>query len=222
MNRQAKTLMAIAALLLIGVYFVPIWRISLDAPQYPEGLGLEIWVNTIDGLNPHDLNKINNLNHYIGMKTIVPDSILELKYMPFIFGFMIAFGLFAALSGKRFWVGAWIVTFIVLGIAGMVDFYMWGYDYGHNLDAENAIIKIPGMSYQPPLIGSKQLLNFTAQSLPYIGGYLVFISIILAALAYWSDKKSEKLNLKVKTNDQPLQNPSERDASTVTRAALGM
>jgi copper chaperone NosL len=39
------------------------------------------------------------------------------------------------------------------------------------------------MSYQPPLIGSKQLLNFTATSLPATGGLLAIASVILAVAA---------------------------------------
>src|SRR5690606_41060303 len=62
-------------------------------------------------------------------------------------------------------------------IAGMVDFYLWEYDYGHNLDHERAIIKVPGMVYQPPLIGSKKMLNITAVSLPAAGGVLAFVSL---------------------------------------------
>lgn len=192
MNAKSKTLMVVASLLLIGMYFTPLWNISLDAPQYPEGLGLEIWINDIRGENPNDLDKINNLNHYIGMKKIVPDAILELKYMPFIIGFMIAFGLVAAFSNKRGFIVAWVVVFVVLGIAGLYDYYLWGYDYGHNLDTENAIIKIPGMSYQPPLFGSKKLLNFTAVSLPGIGGYIAGISILLGMVAAFLDYKSSR------------------------------
>ena len=62
-------LIVVAALLLSFTYFFPLWEITLDAPQYPEGLGLEIWINQMQGQHPGDLNKINNLNHYIGMKT---------------------------------------------------------------------------------------------------------------------------------------------------------
>ena len=60
---------------------------------------------------------------------------------------------------------------------GLVDFWHWEYDYGHRLDFEHAIIKIPGMSYQPPLIGVKQLLNFTAVSWPDVGGWLAFSAL---------------------------------------------
>lgn len=174
--------MIIGSLLLIGVYFVPIWSISLDAPQYPEGIGLKIHVNTIVGEEENDLQNINNLNHYIGMKRIEPDSIAELRYMPFIIGIMCALGIITGLIGKRNLVLAWAILFIIIGAVGLTDFYMWEYDYGHNLDP-HAAIKIDGMSYQPPLLGSKQLLNFTAHSFPDAGGYIVGVSILGALIA---------------------------------------
>ena len=72
------------------------------------------------------------------------------------------------------------VLLMIAAIAGMADFYKWEYEYGHNLDYEHASIKIPGMAYQPPLIGSKKLLNFTATSLPATGGVLAIASVALA------------------------------------------
>ncbi|MCB0294819.1 MAG: hypothetical protein KDH84_19660, partial [Calditrichaeota bacterium] len=61
MGRKTRILLLIASLMLIVSYFVPVWKVLLDAPQYPEGLGLQIWLHTITGDNPNDLNKINNL-----------------------------------------------------------------------------------------------------------------------------------------------------------------
>jgi copper chaperone NosL len=72
---------------------------------------------------------------------------------------------------------------LLSAVVGLVDFWRWEYDYGHNLDLEHAPIQVPGMSYQPPLIGSKQLLNFTATSLPATGGLLAIVSVILAVAA---------------------------------------
>ena len=76
-------------------FLFPLWYIDLEAPQYPEGIGLEIWINQIVGQNPHDLANINGLNHYIGMKEIEPESIPELKIMPYLMIFMMLFGLIA-------------------------------------------------------------------------------------------------------------------------------
>ena len=188
MNTKQKIAMAVAALILLLIYFVPIWSVSMEAPQYPEGIGMNITVNNIEGQDKNDLQNINGLNHYIGMKAINPDSIPELKVMPYIFGFLIISGLAIAIMGKPNWILYWLGLFGLLAIAGLVDFYIWGYDFGHNLDP-NAPIKVPGMTYQPPLIGSKQLLNINATSLPHIGFY---ISLISMGIAGWVWKSSDK------------------------------
>lgn len=168
----SRLIVLAAALAMILMYFLPLWKIDLEAPQYPEGIGLLIRIDTIEGVRPHDLKNINGLNHYIGMKEIVPDAIPELTYMPFILGVLIVWGALAAATGRRWLLYSWFGALVLSAVAGLVDFYLWGYDYGHNLDVEKAIIKIPGMSYQPPLIGTKNLLNFTATSLPAIGGWV--------------------------------------------------
>ncbi len=186
MKKQHRIGMAVAALLLAALYVLPIWSIELEAPQYPEGIGLDIYINTIQGKQPQDLQNINGLNHYIGMKPIQPDSIPELKFMPPIIGFLMVTGLIIALWGSRRWVLIWLLLFIALAIVGLVDFYLWEYDYGHNLNP-NAAIKVPGMTYQPPLIGSKKLLNFNAISLPHTGFFFALASMGLASLVWWRE-----------------------------------
>ena len=193
MKKFSRILILILTLSLIVVYFVPIWNISLQAPQYPEGLGMQIWLSKITG----DLNTINGLNHYIGMKTIQPDSIEELKLMPYIIGFLIVSGIIVFIFNKRSLLLSWFLFVLILGTAGMYDFWTWEYDYGHNLDP-TAAIKVPGMNYQPPLIGSKQLLNFNATSMPDIGGYIVFAAGIIAALVLIYEYKFNKTqNVKI-------------------------
>lgn len=142
-----------------------------------------IRINDITGLKPNDLNNINNLNHYIGMKRIEPDSIPELRIMPFVVAGLMAFGLAVAVIGRRWAARAWVGAFALVALVGLADFYKWEYDYGHDLDMENAIIKVPGMNYQPPLIGTKQLLNFKATSIPAGGGYALMVSLGLGVLA---------------------------------------
>ena len=170
LSKRSRVLVALAALALGLIYVQPLWKIALEAPQYPEGIGMQIWVNDIRGEKPHDLKNINGLNHYIGMKEIHADSIPELRIMPWITAMLIVSGLLVALLGNRKLLYVWAIGFVLVALAGLVDFYLWNYDYGHNLDP-TAAIKIPGMSYQPPLIGSKPLLNFVATSWPGVGGW---------------------------------------------------
>jgi copper chaperone NosL len=170
----SRVLIAVSALMMISAYFVPLWQILMWAPQYPEGLEMNIWINTISG----DVKIISALNHYIGMKHIEVEMFPEFQYMIYIVGFLIVYGLLVALINKRFLLWSFVLLLLTTGVAALVDFYLWGYDYGHNLDPTAAIV-VPGMSYQPPLIGTKQLLNFTAFSGPDIGGWIFLGSALL-------------------------------------------
>ncbi len=189
LSTRSRWLLVVAAFLMGTLYLVPIWKIGLTAPQYPEGLGMHIRISTITGFTPNDLNNINNLNHYIGMRRIVPESIPELRILPWIVAALIVVGVAAAASGRRWLAVTWVVLFAALAVGGLADFYRWSYDYGHNLDLENAILKIPGMSYQPPIFGTRKLLNFTATSLPALGGIAAGISLLLGVIALRIDRR---------------------------------
>ncbi len=193
MSNSSKIALAVAALALGLMYVFPLWSITLEAPQYPEGIGMYIQINNVTGHKANDLDNINGLNHYIGMKTIEPDTIAELKIMPWIIGFLMALGLAAAALGKRWMLYAWAGIFLVTAIAGLIDFYLWEYDYGHNLDP-TAAIKVPGMNYQPPLIGSKKLLNFVAHSWPALGGWAAFASLATGLTLSFLEWKRARMN----------------------------
>jgi len=179
LRHSSRILVALASLALGLLFLTPLWHVGLKAPQYPEGLGMYIWVNQITGEKPQDINSINGLNHYIGMKGIVPESFPELRYMPLAVGVLIGLGLLVAVWGHRRALYAWTAVFLAGALAGLADFWRWGYQYGHELDPR-AAIKIPGMSYQPPLLGGKQLLNFHATSWPGVGGWVAVLVLAVA------------------------------------------
>ena len=167
----SKGLLVLAGLLFIGSLFVPMWRIELNAPQYPEGLMLQLHANKIGG----DVDIINGLNHYIGMATLHTENFFEFKILPYIFGAFALISLILVFINNRKAVFGFLVVFVLFVILAGIDFYRWNYEYGHNLDP-NAAIKVPGMAYQPPLIGYKQLLNFGAYSIPDIGGWMLVVA----------------------------------------------
>ncbi|MEO5826752.1 MAG: hypothetical protein ABIR59_12755 [Gemmatimonadales bacterium] len=185
MAPRARLLTVLAVLVGLGALVLPLWEVRLGAPQYPEGLGLQIHAHTVTGIKPNDLQNINGLNHYIGMKPILPDAIPELRYMPWLIGALIVSGALLAARGMRRGLWVWLAAFALLGAVGLWDFWRWEHDYGHNLDMDTAIIVIPGMTYQPPLIGSKQLLNFTATAWPGTGAMALGVAFfgVLATLA---------------------------------------
>ena len=195
MKNVPRLLMVLAVLCLSSLFFLPMWKITLIAPQYPNGVTMNIHINKISRDTPGTLQNINILNHYIGMKKIVPESIPELKYMPFIIMGLMALGLLAAgVNHRNFYLG-WVILFGVLGVLGIYDFYLWEYDYGHTLDPK-APMKFPGASFQPPVFGTKHIINFVAKSFPHTGGYLAMVSAILAMAAWWIKNKIDKTNEK--------------------------
>jgi copper chaperone NosL len=188
----SRILILLAALSMIAAYYVPLWQILMWAPQYPEGLEMKIWIDNLTG----DVRIISALNHYIGMRHIEVSMFPEFGYMIYIVGAMIGFGILTAIVNRRFMLVMFAALIVAAGIAALVDFYLWGYDYGHNLDPKAPIV-VPGMSYQPPLIGTKQLLNFTAFSGPDIGGWIFLVAgiIVIGTLAFEIIKSKMKKNV---------------------------
>lgn len=186
--------MAIGLLCLGAVFLFPLWQITLDAAQFPGGLKLHIWINKISGSDKHIVQNINILNHYIGMQAIHPDSIPELRYFPIVTYVLLGLGLVALLMNKAWGYLTWFIIIAVLGTLGIYDFYLWLYDYGHNLDPM-APIKIEGMAFMPPLIGEKDLLNFYVTSYPHGGGVALGFSVLLGFLAFLKRRHGSKATL---------------------------
>jgi len=184
--------MLIGVLLLGGLFVLPLWNITLEAPQYPEPIGMNIHINKIADMNPNDVQNINIMNHYVGMKDI-PETLPEFEIFPTVVIVMMALGLVVAFFLGHKWYLVWFILMCLLGAAGMYDFYLWEYDYGHTLK-ETAAIKFENsdgspMAYQPPLFGTKTILNFVAHSYPRGGAYMLFAGMLLSSLAFFKGKK---------------------------------
>src|SRR5665647_526978 len=197
-----RLLTGLCSVMLFVVLFFPIWRIELSAPQYPEGLALLIFSNKLGG----NVDIINGLNHYIGMKTLHTADFFEFTILPYIIGSFAVALLITAAVGKRWLLNVVFALFVCFGIIAMIDFWRWDYNYGHNLNPHAAIV-VPGMAYQPPLIGYKQLLNFGAYSIPDIGGWLFigvgFILLVLVILG-WKDHRKWIKKFKPVTRTLPV------------------
>ncbi len=189
LSTVTKLFLLLAAVGLVAVLYTPIWRIDLDAPQYPEGLNLKIHANGLRG----NVDIINGLNHYIGMKTLHNEDFVEFKILPYaIIFFSVLFALTAIVNRRRF-LNLSFILFVLFGIIAMYDFWRWEYNYGHNLDP-NAAIVVPGMSYDPPLIGFKQLLNFGAYSIPDTGGWIFIgagVLLLASVIIEWKRNKTK-------------------------------
>lgn len=191
LSKTARIIIFLGSLAMCIMFFVPAWSIYLIAPQYPEGLSMQIWLYKITG----QVEIINGLNHYIGMKHIEASMFPEFDYLIYVLGFFVLFGLTIAFTGSRKLLFIYLILSVLGGVAAMLDFYRWGYDYGHNLDP-TAAIQVPGLSYQPPLIGHKKLLNFDSYSYPDLGGWVIVgVTAIFSIVWFieWRKYKKQKI-----------------------------
>src|SRR6185295_2666543 len=115
----SRIIVAVASLSLIATYFIPVWFIFLLAPQYPEGLTMNIWLYKLTG----QVEIINGLNHYIGMKHISVEMFPEFKFLVYIVGFFILFGLVVAFTGSRKLLLSYLILTVAGGVAAVYDFY---------------------------------------------------------------------------------------------------
>jgi copper chaperone NosL len=181
-NRTGRILLLAATLVLLLGGTLPLWRISLVAPQYAEGLTLDMYAyQIVAGNNGQDLAEINTLNHYIGMKPIAQADFLEMKVLPF------AIGVFALLALRSVVIGRIVslvdlsVLFLYFGAFSLGSFAYRLYTYGHQLDP-HAPMKIA--PFMPVVMGSQQIANFVQTSLPLAGTICMtaFLVLLIAAL----------------------------------------
>jgi copper chaperone NosL len=172
---RERVLIGLVAVLLLPVFFLPvlpIWQMRMHAPQYPEGLVLTIYTNTIRG----DVDKINTLNHYVGMHKITAADFREFSYMPLALTLFGVAALLGALVNRRWVAIAGWLAFTGFAAIMFTDYARWLYHYGHDLDPR-AAIKLP--TFTPPIIGFKQMANFKVWSLPAVGSLLLGIVWLL-------------------------------------------
>jgi copper chaperone NosL len=152
-------------------YAFPIWQIRLKAPQYPDGLKMDIYSYKIEGGNGgQDINEINELNHYIGMRKLDRSQFADLDWIPFAFGILILLTLRQAVLGDLRGLIDLVVLTTYVSLFAFARYVYRLYVFGHDLDP-HAAVKIP--PFMPVVIGEKQLANFTTFGLPQVGTFLL-------------------------------------------------
>lgn len=162
----------------------PLWEVSMTAPQYPAGLTMYIYPHRLDGgNNGHDIQEINTLNHYIGMRKIDRAEMNDLDWIPFAFGLLVILALrVAAVGNIRSLIDLLVITTYV-GLFSLARFYYKLYTFGHELDPRAPVEIEP---FTPVLFGKKQVANFLTQSYPDTGTYLVAVFATgVAILTAW-------------------------------------
>jgi hypothetical protein len=175
-----RALLTLAAMMIVIAHFLPLWNLTMFAPQYPEGLRLDIFNRAlVGGHGGQDLKEINALNHYIGMHDLAAEDFTEFKWMPFVLGGLALLFLRAAVLGTIKELLDATVVFCYFGAFSLWSFGYKLYVYGHDL-SPTAAVKVPG--FMPPMFGYRQIANFEVYSYPRAATYLmVTVAVLLFA-----------------------------------------
>jgi copper chaperone NosL len=187
LSLTSRLLLVAGVVALMLSYWYPLWRIKLIAPQYQEGLTLDIhsW-RIVAGHGGQDIVEINNLNHYIGMKPLHEADFFEMRWMPFIIGVFVIYSLRAAVFGMMRYVIDLFALFSYFGAFSLGSFYYRMWSYGHQLDPKAPVHIKP---FTPVIFGTQQIANFTQSSLPQLATYLLAAYVACLVLAMWFSRK---------------------------------
>jgi hypothetical protein len=174
-DRSRWLLLLLLAPLLLAV-IAPLWQMRFAAPQYPDGLRLDIYTYTVTG----DVQEVNTLNHYIGMGKIDRAALSDLSFLPFAIGTFALLLLRAAALGDLRSLVDLVALYTYFGIFSFARFAYTLYVFGHNLDPKAPFRVEP---FTPTVLGSGEVANFTITSLPARGSwYLAGIGAALLGL----------------------------------------
>ncbi|MGE5207173.1 MAG: hypothetical protein ACM3PW_16305 [Chlamydiota bacterium] len=182
LSMRTRVVVVVAAVLLAIAVLLPLWHMTLYSNQYTDGLNLYIYTHKLQGGavqgDRDDLKEINTLNHYIGMHPLVSEDFHEFKWMPLALGILLLLALRAVVLGRMSNLVDVTVAMGWFGMFSLWTFYSKLYTYGHNLDPEAPVKVAP---FTPPILGSKQLANFTVFNYPATGSYLILVALALLA-----------------------------------------
>ena len=156
----------------------------LEAPQYPGGLEMRVFVNRMTGdEDPQldDVKEIDGLNHYIGMKSLYNAAELERQIaLPALF-IMIALILVAAVWKHR-WSWLLVIPAMTFPFVFLADLAYWMNDYGQNLDPY-APLSSAIKPFTPPILGEGVIGNFKTIAYIETGWFIAVGSVVLLAIA---------------------------------------
>lgn len=181
-----SALLMLGALLLIASMFLPYWSLTLQAPQYPKGLKVTVYVNHLDG----DVREVDSLNHYLGMPPLNEGGQLE-RQMSFVSIVALGLLLMAGVFVHNQWAGLLALPVLAFPLIFLADLWLILYRYGHSIDPKSAL----GSAIQPftpPLFGPGKIGQFGSVARPEIGLLLAFAAVAVVLVGLWYHRNAYK------------------------------
>lgn len=184
--RLPALLFSVAAVLLLVSIWLPYWKMTLLAPQYPGGLEVITYVNRLEG----DVFEVDGLNHYIGMRPLEEAAQLE-RAVSVVAITILAFLLLAAILIHTKWVVLLVLPALLMPFLFLADMYYWMRDFGMNLDPTAALSNIIE-PFVPPILGRGFVGQFETVAAFQSGLYLAFLASTLIIVGLFYHRRAYK------------------------------
>ncbi len=172
----------------IGVASMPIWAVSLEAPNYPKEAfpeGIPVFFH-FDGYSG-EIHEMNTINHYVGMDPMWVGGHLERNIGIYALLLLSLFMIyFIAYNKKKIFSYAMLIP-ASLPVLFIMDYSYWLYWFGHNLHDWGAFKIKP---FMPTVFGDGKIAQFVTHSYPTIGFYLIVAISLLSLLAFFARQKA--------------------------------
>lgn len=170
---------AAAAILLAASILFPYWELRLNAPQYPRGLYMTVYIDHIRG----DIREIDGLNHYIGMAPLGQAAQLERNVAMAAMSALIG-GLAVAAVLRPRWAALLGLPAVLLPPVFLADLFYWLRHFGQNLDPKAALADaIP--PFTPRILGHGAIAQFSTDAMVQSGFWLALAAAVLAGVGFW-------------------------------------
>lgn len=181
-----SVLLMLAAFMLMVSVFLPYWSMTLQAPQYPKGLKVEVYVSHLDG----DVSEIDALNHYLGMPPLDDGGRLERSLSVFAIvalGFLLIAGVFV----HNQWAGLLALPTLGFPLVFLADLWVILYQYGHSIDPTSPL----GGAiepFTPPVLGPGKVGQFETVARLEAGMWLALVTVVVVLVGLWFHRAAYK------------------------------
>lgn len=179
-------LMIAAAVVLLASIFFPYWKMEMDAPQYPDGLEMTIYVNKVQG----DVDEVDGLNHYIGMRPISEAGQFE-RSMSLIAIAALIMLVVAAIFVHNPCALALTWPVMLYPAIFLFDLWLWMREFGQDLDPSAPLSNIIE-PFVPQILGSGQVAQFKTEAIWMPGLYMSFFASVLIVVGIILHRRAYK------------------------------
>ncbi len=179
-------LLMLGALLLVASVFLPVWQLTLHAPQYPGGLRAELYVDHVAG----DVEEIDELNKYIGMAKLEEAAQLE-RSISVVAVVALAGLLMAAVFIQNWWAALFALPAVAYPAVFLADLFFWLYRFGHGLDPR-APLSSSVRPFTPTILGEGYVGQFRTSASVEEGFYLAAAAAVVVLIGLYFHRRAYK------------------------------